>query len=206
MIPSTRKLYIRMYMFSGVHIYENSETTPKNNAVCDEKAIALLISVIRIEMIIVVSLFLMYCVPMYNILFRNEYDVIIPSNICDYHIYSKYFCIIILYLHTVILPFVDFQTRNGFALNMANQIFFCVYAMLGNTGIELITCVVKNTVLVTAAVIKNELLEFVDILQKKRTFSAPLPTQFRNIIVKISDFDRFIIDFTNLYYWKFLVQ
>lgn len=185
MIPSTRKQYYRLYNFSGDNIYANNENTPKNHKICDDQVIDLLAHSIKIVSLIIISLILMYCVPLFNILIRNQYDVIIP----------------------IILPFIDPQTKTGFYANLVNQLTFCFYGLVAITGIEMITCMLKNTILATSAIIDNELYEFEKLLKFKHdTFSPRLTWQFRNILVKIIDFNRLITNLTDLYYWKFLVQ
>lgn len=185
MIPSTRKQYYRLYNFSGDYIYANNENTPKNHKICDDHVFELIVDSLKIFILFIISLFMMYCVPLFNILIRNQYDVIIP----------------------IILPFIDPQTKTGFYANLVNQLTFCFYGIIAITGIELVTCVLKNTILVTSAVIVNELDEFEELLKlTHKTFSPRLTWQFRNILVKIIDFNRLITNLTDLYYWKFLVQ
>lgn len=186
MIPTTRKQYYRLYNFSGDYIYANNENTQKNHKVCDDQVINLLADSIKIFTLIIISLFLMYFVPLFNILIRNQNDVIIP----------------------IILPFIDPQTKAGFYANLVNQLTFCFYGIIAITGIELVTCVLKNAILATAAVIDNEINEFEKLLKlTHETFSTrPNTCQFRNILVKIIDFNRLITNLTDLYYWKFLVQ
>lgn len=184
MLPSTRIRFYQIYNFAGDFIYTNNENTLNHQKVCDKQVVDLLMDSIKIVLLIILSLFFMYCVPLYNILIKNEYDVIIPN----------------------ILPFVDPQTKTGFLANLANQLIFCFYGVIALTGIELITCVMKSGILATAAVIKNEFCELDEILQQNEKFSSNFTWQFRNILVKILDFDRLTADFTNLYYWKFLVQ
>lgn len=108
LIPSKRKLYTRAYNFSGNYVYANyKKTTPGNRIVCDKMAILLVTRSAKIGLLMVLSLTLMYCVPLYNILIKREFDTIIP----------------------IILPFVDPKSKIGFCANMTNQLTFCVYAV-----------------------------------------------------------------------------
>lgn len=157
-----------MYSFAGSFIYANFKKTPKNHNVCEQMAVYLLTKSIKIEMLIAFSLFLMYCVPLYNISIRREYDVIIP----------------------IILPYLNPKSQIGFCANLANQLMFCVYVLPIMFGIELITCLLKNTISVAAAVIQNEVDEFAEILSENDDFTPKYAHQFQNILVKIMDFDR----------------
>lgn len=167
--PTTRKLYRHMYNFAGDCIYANSDISRENECVCNEMAIQLIRSSIKIKMLILFSIFLTCCAPLYKIFFTDENDMIIP----------------------VLLPFVNIETQNGFYINLANQLVTCGYGVIIIPGTELITCVLKNAVSVTAAVIRNSTLEFSNEMQKNNTFSTQHTYNFRNIILKILDFDRF---------------
>lgn len=118
----------------------------------------------------VFSMFLTCCAPLYKIFFTDEYEMIIP----------------------VVLPFIDPETKYGFYINLGNQLVSCAYGLIIIPGTELMTCVLKNTISVTAAVIQNSLLEFDNLVQQNEAFSMEYAQGFQNIILKILDFDKFV--------------
>lgn len=92
----------------------------------------------------------------------------------------------------VILPFVDPDTENGFYLNLANQLITASFGAIAVPAIELVTCVLKNNVLATAAVVKNSILELKNQMESDGLFAMDRMWKFRNIILKTLDFDRFV--------------
>lgn len=165
---STLLRYQRIYWFAGDFVYPNLKNTSKNYAVCDRMAVLLLIRSLQISSLVLVSLFLMYCVPLYKILILKENDMVVP----------------------ILVPFVDPETTFGFLVNLLNQLTFCFYGVHAMFGIELVTCEVKNTFSVSAAVIKNDLEMFADGFKGCKEFSIRFDGQFKNILIKILDFDR----------------
>lgn len=87
------------------------------------------------------------------------------------------------------MPLADPETQNGFYLNIANQPAICSIGIVAVPVIELITCFMVNNISVAAAVIENSLLEFASLIEKNHQLSADRKSKFRNIIVKIMDFD-----------------
>lgn len=114
------------------------------------------------------SISLTVCIPFYQTLFTDQRQMII----------------------VVILPFTDPETYEGFTINFLNQVIFCAVGYLILPGVEIVLCVLKNAANSTAAVIDVTLLEFEESLMENG-FSNESIWRFRNIILKISDFDRF---------------
>lgn len=157
-----------MYNFAGEYIYANSHTSPKNHSVCEQMAILLATSSFKTNALIVFSMNLICSAPLYKLFFTDENEMVIP----------------------VILPFIDPETPNGFYINLANQLFICAYGVITIPATELITCVLKNTISVSAAVIENTLLEFEGLLMENEELSSKRSWQFRNIVLKILDYER----------------
>lgn len=174
-MPSTRKQLKFLYNFSGDHIYKNSKTTPLNNRICDRLATNLLTDSLKNGLIVMFALFLSVCVPMYNIF--------INSNESDY---DSQFVI------PIVMPFIDPYTPNGFYINLTSQTFICMFGVFAIPTIEIMVCFFMNGVSVSAAVTSNQLTEFEHAIKNEDQFSAECIWKFRNIIVKIMDFDRFV--------------
>lgn len=167
-MPSTRKKYRYLYNFAGDYLYVSSKTPSSNNEVCNQMAIYLVTSTLKVLLLIVVSFSFIIVAPTYKNLFTDDKEMIIP----------------------VILPFIDPETDRGFYLNVASQLVISVFGAIPISGIEIVTCVLKNTVSLSTALIGNSLLEFKDCLELDNKFTYERMCQFRNIIVKISDFNR----------------
>lgn len=167
-VPSYRAQYRRLLNFGGDYIYANSRTTTKNHEISDQMAIGLLSGAIRTNFLVLFSLALASCSPIFTIAFTDKKELAIP----------------------ILMPFIDETTQNGFYINLANQIVICVVGGFTIAAIELATSILKNNFTVTAAVIANALEEFEDMLAGDLKISIQQSWHFRNIIVKINDFYR----------------
>lgn len=159
-----------LYNFAGDFIYANSGTSSKNHRVWDRMAIYLLSGSIKISLLMLFSVSLCVFPPLYKKNFTDDNEMII----------------------SVILPFIDPDTKTGFYINLANQMVTCVYGAVIIPATELITCVLKKTASATAAIIENSLQEFGDSLQHTAIFSNKHALQFHNLILKMIDFDKFV--------------
>lgn len=171
LIPSTRKRYRYMYNFAGNFLYSNCETSPSKNIVCDRMAIYLVTSTSKVLVLIVFSFSFITCGPIYKNLFTDDSEMIIP----------------------VILPFIDPETENGFYANLTSQLISSAFGAIAVPAIEVVTCVLKNTVSTSAAIIADSLIEFKNGLAHDGNFTDKRIWLFRNIIMKILDFNRFYL-------------
>lgn len=116
-----------------------------------------------------ISLSFITCAPIYKNLFTDDKEMIIP----------------------VILPFIDPETEHGFYINLISQLITSTFGAIGVPAIEVGTCIMKNTISTSAAIIENSLIEFKNGLESNGNFTDARTCQFRNIIMKIFDFNRF---------------
>lgn len=178
LMPSTRKRYQHLYNFAGDYIYSNNRASAKTHIVCEKMIIQLNRSSSKILSLVVVSFFVLFAAPLYRIFILDEREWIVP----------------------VLLPFIDIENDIGFYINLGNQLLYIPVGVLIIPGIELVTCVLKNTITATAAIIENELQEFSDSLEGKSRYSVDSEWRFGNIIVRIADYDRsfFCLDFIEI--------
>lgn len=179
LVPSSRKKIKYLFIFARDFIYANSDSTPKNFYTCDQMAVNLFSKSVKIVLLVLFSLNLTTCLPLYNIFFNSASDsynkIIVP----------------------IILPFIDFRTQQGFYINLANQIYICLIGAVAVPYIESMTCVMINNCSVSAAVIGNTLTEFGGSIKRMDRFSeredqlSEYTQRFKNIIVQMRDFDRF---------------
>lgn len=167
---STRELYHRLYNFPRDYVYGNSQMSPKINYICNRLAIHLLESSIRTSILLNVSLLLVICIPIYMTLVLSQNRMVI----------------------LIVLPFTDPTTQHGFMVNFIHQSMTVACGFLVLPAVELVPCMLKNTISVTAAVIENSILEFNDQLRGNPSipFSNEMNCHFRNLILQISDFNR----------------
>lgn len=136
-------------------------------------AINLVTRSLIIGLLVTLSLAMAGFVPIYKLIFTDEHEWII----------------------SIILPFIDPTTSNGFYINITNQLLICALGGAVIPGIELITCIMKNNAEVAAKVIESSLLDFEKDFKKSKKLSIECGWKFRNIILKILDFQRFALDF-----------
>lgn len=168
-MPSTRERLRNVYNFGGTYIYKNSSNSSMNYEVCNRMAMDLMISSIRVNIVVFASMLLLLFAPLYKLMFTNEHEMIIP----------------------IILPFIDPATDNGLAINVVNQLVHCFCGVFIIPGTELITSVLKNNISALAAVIDNSFVEFDRLLEEDKQYTKKHDLHFRNVILKVLDFDRF---------------
>lgn len=167
--PSTRKQLLNLYDFGGNFLYANSETTPRKRYVCDRMAIYLFTSTVKIVLFLVLSFSFIICAVIYKNVFINEREMMIP----------------------VILPLIDPETERGFYINLGSQMISSTFGAIGVPAIEVVTCVMKNTISTLAAITEDSLTELKNCLEYDKNFTGERDWQFQNIIMKILDFNRF---------------
>lgn len=134
-------------------------------------AIYLLTCSFRVNLTVFFSYLLLVCGPLYKNFFTDEHE-----------------------MPWLILPFIDAETDFGFKINMTNQMITVLLGLPVVPSTEIVTCVLKNNVTATAAVIKNSLIEFQTLVEADKNFSIKCVCELRNTILKILDFDRFGYD------------
>lgn len=135
---------------------------------CDECAVKLLKSTVKTIGVIVGSLCIYLFFPIIAFVFEHDLQLPIP----------------------VLLPFTDLQSANGILLNLLNQIFMDFIGMAGNIGIEIITCLLKNSVWASVLIICSSIDEFFDLEKFKSLSNTTIDYKFRNILIQIQDLDR----------------
>lgn len=156
-----------MFNFAGDFIYANSDISPSTYRVCDRLAIDLATRTLGILMVLVFGFFSVGALPTYKLLHDGEKEMVLP----------------------VILPFVDPETNEGFTINLCNQWFSLGCGTFIIPATEIITCLLKNCISVSAAIIRNSLADFGTDLDGEFTNERSL--HYVNIIKQILDCNRF---------------
>lgn len=169
-IPNSRKKLRSLYNFGGKYIYANSDISVKNHQLCNQMAIDLFVSSIKVNCLVIFSLLCAIGAPMYKILYIHEKELPIP----------------------IVLPFTNADTKMGFSINVSYQVVTEFFGLIIVPAGELVTCVLKNNISVSAAVIKNRFKEMKCRIKTDKRFLDQLNCDFRNAILTILDFDRLV--------------
>lgn len=155
--------------FAGERIYTDDKSNGKYHRVVDQSAVQLLKETIKTLSLVSGSLAIFCFFPLYSIIFKNDLQFPLP----------------------VILPFTTLDTYNGLFVNVLNQFFICLLGFTGNCGIEIIACILKNTIWASAVPIRYEFDELTNELHELESAECvEIKFRLRNILVQIQDFDR----------------
>lgn len=170
--PAKSSQYRSLYNFGADFIYAKCGTSRKHYIACDKMAIYLITCSITVNLLVLLSYMMAVCVPFTKTLFTDENEMILP----------------------VILPFVDPDTENGFIINYTDQVITCIFGSCVIPGTELLTCVLKNNASVAAIAIENSLLDLKKRMLMNDNLDEEFIQEFRNIILKILDYNRFVVE------------
>lgn len=170
-MPFFEEMWQSLAFFSGDKIYTdvNDNSNMGYIRVCDDCAIKLLKSTVGTLTMVVVSMNIYVGFPITSSIFTGDLQMPVP----------------------VYLPFTDYTTTLGLVLNLMNNVYIGTVGLAGTVGIELITCLLKNTVLVSTATVCYAIDEVTVMLEKSKELSKRvIGAQFRNILVQVQDLDR----------------
>lgn len=155
--------------FGGETIYTDvtPESNPKYIKLCDQGAIRLLKDVSKTLGIISICVGLFSIFPMYTLVCKHELQLPIP----------------------IFVPFTDISTLHGIVINISNQVSIALLGLSGNYGIEIGTCILKNSVWAIAMAICHSIDELKDLLAKPKQLRE-IDMEFRNLLIQIMDYDR----------------
>lgn len=171
MIRSRLRRYQNLYFFASKHIYTDIEEDSDADyiRVCDQSAIKLLTSTMKIMTIVIVSMIMHMMFPTFAYFKYNDIQWPMP----------------------VILPFTDPDSVNGLAINLVNQLFIGFTSSIGNIGIEISTCILNNTVWAIIVAIGHSIDELSGSTENPQSSTASNRIHlFRNILIQVQDYDR----------------
>lgn len=171
MIPRTRSMLQTLLWFAGDKIYTDvdDQSDPKYIRVCNERAIQLLKSTSITIGIIVATLNIYLGFPVYDTIFGEEFQLPVP----------------------VYVPFTDYSTVYGLTINILNNIFIAVVGLLGTIGVEIMTCMLKDTISATTVAVGYALQQLSDMLESaNQKSSKTIDGYLRNILIQVQDYDR----------------
>lgn len=184
MAPTERKRFQNLTLFAGEYIYRDDYETKAHSELSHKSAIHLMRSSVKVVLVVIVGLIGFLAVPFYEFFIMNQHPMPIP----------------------IYLPFVDHKTNSGYYINIAHQVTFGTVGINAALAIEIMNCLLKNSIYAAkeSAIFSMDVLE--TLLKQDSTFSSNKKAEFKNVIVKIQDLDRFLIELCDVYYLKFFLQ
>lgn len=184
--PTPMKKMRSLVFFGGDYVYEIAHPgqSAKYKLMCERCVIKLWLSAFKTFLLVLLGAFSFASMTVYSYLFRNARPLFIP----------------------VILPFVNVNTTAGYYTNIAYQIVFSTLGLTGVFVIEFMTCILKNNVWIGSESIKVSTEYLAAGMANNSKFTYEAKMRLRNVLMKIKDFDDFIIKFRDLNYWKFFLQ
>lgn len=173
MIPSKLKTLQNLAFFAGEKIYTDStdDCDLSYIRVCDQSAIKLLKSTTKTMGIIAIGIIICVTFPILAFVLYNDIQLPIP----------------------VLLPFTDIESATGITLNLLNQLFISFIGITGNIGIEIATCLFKNSVWASTVAIRHSINDFSAVIETSlKTPAKILDYRFRNILMQVQDYDRYV--------------
>lgn len=179
MIPKSRKEFRSFAYFVGEKVYPDfdAKCSASYVKVIDESAIKLGTSTIKTVTIIVVSMIIYLIFPVVAYIQSKELHLPIP----------------------ILVPFTDLETKNGIIINLSNQSSIAIMLIVGNIGIEMITCMMKNSVWAITVAICHTMKEITEMTEKRESNPESNPASssdyeidyyMRNFSIQVSDLDR----------------
>lgn len=162
-------------------IYKDFDAPSRYTAVCNESADRLFKTAAQDIGVIVLSMIVVTGIPVYQQLFLHEHAPILPF----------------------FLPFSNPDTVFGFYINHGNHLFFGLLGYPAFLGFELVIQMLKNTTWAQTTVISYNLEELQSANDNPSVNDVELAKRIREIMAEISDSDNFLVEFGDIYYWKF---
>lgn len=173
MIPKSRHEFRSFSYFAGEKVYTDfNEASPSYTKVIDASAVKLLTSTLTTVAIIVLSMIIYLLFPVVAYIRSNELHLPIP----------------------ILVPFTDLETKNGIIINLSNQSSIAVMIIVGNIGIEMITCMMKNSVWAIIVAICHTIDQVSEMYRNPQTNSSNVVhCCIRNLSIQVRDLDRYVM-------------
>lgn len=180
----SRRRFQNLVLFAGECIYMDNYETKKHHEISDKSAKHLMSTSIKVLVITFLGVICYLGFPTYAYFFLNQLPMPVP----------------------ILLPFIDETTNSGYYINIVNQVVIVVIGTTSFIAIELMNCMMKNNIHASKESIIYSLNVLTVMLNQNSTFSIDKNMEFRNMLIKLQDLDRFLIELCEVYYWKFFLQ
>lgn len=179
-INSNQYMYRRILLFATDHIYPDKKDNTKFNRLCDyygKKSIKMTILFVNF---ILLSTGQAMIGPMLEFMKTGH----------------------LLTFLAIKLPFIDEDVLWGFHLNLMIQTTITTFGTIGGLSIEITSCIINNTILLCSEIISLDCTNITNKLNFGSTSQIEILAELRNVFVKIQDLDRYVLDMSELYYWR----
>lgn len=169
--PNKIKSYQSLLFFADENIYTdlNQGTNLKYISICDRNAIELMKKTTITIGIIIIFMAIYLCFPIFDYFVNNDLQFPVP----------------------ILLPFTNLKSMHGIILNILNQMFIVLVGTTGNIGIEIITCLLKDTIKMSTIVICQSIDELSEFIEKSKSDDENyIDHQYRNILIQVQDLNR----------------
>lgn len=171
-IPTKWKMFKSLLFFPDkIYTDIDAESNPDYIRACDKSAIKLLKSSIVTISIMIGTAIIYATFPIVNYFMKSDAITCIDFPIPAY------------------FPFTDLETKTGLIINILNQFFICGIGITGNVSIELINCLLKNTVWASYGAIGHSVDELTKLINKSESV-VTVSCHFKHILMQIQDYDR----------------
>lgn len=100
-------------------------------------------------------------------------------------------------------PYAD-ESTVAFILDLIIQLIVGLIGVPITVSIEMASVIINNAVEMSSDVIEMNINKLISMLNQKEPDPLQLTQTFRNIIIQIQDYDRFIQELSDIYYYRFL--
>lgn len=100
------------------------------------------------------------------------------------------------------LPFIDEDVLWGFHLNLMIQTTITTFGTIGGLAIEMTSCIINNTIMLCSEIISLDCADITNKLNIGEVSKTEILAELRNVFVKYQDLDRYVLDMSELYYWR----
>lgn len=170
---SKRKTLQSYVLFAGEKIYPdfNAKCSRKFMRISDQSAIKMLSNSLKIVGILCFSNIFIGISIILTFILYDEIQMPIP----------------------VIFPFTDLESAAGLIINFASQFLMVFMIVIGNIGVEIATCILKNSVWM----ITVSLCHSIDVITEKimdplSNSKTSIDYRFQNILIQVQDLDRYV--------------
>lgn len=100
------------------------------------------------------------------------------------------------------LPFIDEESVWGFHLNLGIQTLIKLFGTVGNLSIEMTSCIINNTISLCSEIILFNCKQVSIKVESLGHITFATKAELREIFIQVQDLDRYILDMSDLYYWR----
>lgn len=154
-------------IFSGKFIYLDSKESSEYNRICERNVMKLVKNIVAVSFTVIFSHLLILVGPIYAYIFNGVRITPMATH----------------------LPYFEKDSDTEFMVNLALQCVVALYSITGNVTVEIITCLINDTVSSVPELIRLNLDEMTDEVQKKYS-QLSVSIRLRNVLIQVQDFDR----------------